>query len=123
MNKNGISRLTAQKAEILPKLLCQKTGLTNGKMAIDSSMHINGTAQIKDKSAPFKCATAPSSEPAAKPIFTMNKDKKGANMQVKNTLPIPFALECRGILSQRKDTVFLKLFLQNSLDIFNGFIK
>ena len=68
LNKKGIKSKAAQKAEIFPKLWCQKSWATNGKIAIESKIPAKGITQKIDRSAPSKCG-APAS--AAK-IFCKN---------------------------------------------------
>src|ERR1700682_912347 len=53
---NGTRNAAAQAAAILPKWRCQKTGATSGKIAIDSRIPANGTAQSADSAAPSSVA-------------------------------------------------------------------
>ena len=44
--RKGIIKIEAQNSDTFPKLWCQNSGRTSGKIAIDSNIPANGTTQI-----------------------------------------------------------------------------
>ena len=51
-NKDGITKDSAQKADIFPKLWCQNIGANKGIMAIDNKIPRNGNIEYNGKFSP-----------------------------------------------------------------------